>query len=457
MNAPDRTLHTTDATISTSPYPQQHEWLDAHWMPYTGNRNFKANPRMLVSAEGAYFTDSNGHKVFDGLSGLWTCGLGHCRKEITAAVSQQIGTLDYSPAFQFGHPLSFALANKIVEFMPTGLDRVFFTGSGSESADTALKMARAYWRNKGLGTKTRLIGREKGYHGVNFGGISVGGIGANRKMFGQGIEADHLPHTQLASNQFSRGMPAHGAELADELIRLIALHDASNIAAVIVEPMSGSGGVVVPPQGYLQRLRQICTDNNILLIFDEVITGFGRVGGNTGAQAFGVTPDILNIAKQVTNGAQPMGAVISKREIYDTFMAAGGPEYMLEFAHGYTYSAHPVACAAGIATLDLLQRENMVQRVRELAPYFENAVHSLKGINHITDIRNCGLAAGLTIAPVPGEPARRPYEIAMRCLEKGFYVRYGGDTIQIAPPFISTPAEIDRLVNVLGETIHSNP
>lgn len=428
-------------------------WLDAHWMPYTGNRDFKAHPRMMVSAKGCYYTDVNGKQIFDGLSGLWCCGLGHGRTELTDAAAHQMATLDYSPAFQFGHPLSFALANKLKELTPDGLDHVFFTGSGSESADTSLKMARAYWRAKGQAGKTRLIGREKGYHGVNYGGISVGGIMANRKMFGQGIEADHLPHTQLASNAFSRGMPAQGAELADDLLRLIALHDASNIAAVIVEPFSGSAGVVIPPQGYLQRLREICTANNILLIFDEVITGFGRCGAYTGAQAFGVTPDIMNVAKQITNGAQPMGAVLVKKDIYDTFMAQGGPDYMLEFAHGYTYSAHPVACAVGLAALDLLVKEDMVARVQALAPHFENAVHSLKGTKHISDIRNFGLAAGLTIAAAPGEPAKRPYEIAMAMLKKGFYVRYGGDTIQLAPPFIATPAQLDSLINALGETI----
>ena len=442
-----------DPRTSTSPYPRDPAWLQAHWMPYTANRNFKAKPRMLVSAQGAYYTDADGRRIFDGLSGLWACGLGHCRTEITAAVSQQMGTLDYSPAFQFGHPLSFELANRIVGLMPDGLEHVFFTGSGSEAADTALKMARAYWRTKGLASKTRLIGREKGYHGVNFGGISVGGIGANRKLFGQTLEADHLPHTQLACNTFTRGLPTQGAELADDLLRLIALHDASNIAAVIVEPMSGSAGVVVPPQGYLQRLRDICSAHQILLIFDEVITGFGRVGATTAAEAFGVTPDILNIAKQVTNGAQPLGAVIASADIYRTFMEAGGPEYLLEFPHGYTYSAHPVACAAGLATLDLLQRENMVERVAALAPVFEQAVHQLQRCAHVTDIRNFGLAAGLTIASVPGEPARRPYEIAMRCLDQGFYVRYGGDTIQLAPPFISTPDEIRRLADALGEAI----
>ncbi|MGH8847410.1 MAG: aspartate aminotransferase family protein, partial [Polaromonas sp.] len=411
-------------------------------------------PRMMVSAKGCYYTDTHGRQIFDGLSGLWCCGLGHGRTEITEAVTRQMATLDYSPAFQFGHPLSFELANKLKELTPAGLDYVFFTGSGSESADTSLKMARAYWRAKGQASKTRLIGREKGYHGVNFGGISVGGIAANRKMFGQGVEADHIAHTQLASNAFSRGMPDKGAELADDLLRLITLHDASNIAAVIVEPFSGSAGVVIPPKGYLQRLRDICTANNILLIFDEVITGFGRSGAYTGAEAFGVTPDIMNVAKQITNGAQPLGAVLAKKDIYDTFMAQGGPDYMLEFAHGYTYSAHPVACSAGLAALDLLIKENMVERVKALAPYFENAVHSLKGLRHITDIRNFGLAAGLTIDALPGEPARRPYEIAMAMLKKGFYVRYGGDTIQLAPPFITTPAQIDSLVNALGETIH---
>jgi len=446
--------HTTpDLAPNTSTVRTDAAWLDAHWMPYTGNRQFKADPRLIVEAKGAYFTDHEGRKIFDGLSGLWCSGLGHGRPEITAAVSRQIHTLDYSPAFQFGHPLSFELANKIKEMTPAGLDYVFFTDSGSEAADTSLKMARAYWRARGMAGKTRLIGREKGYHGVNFGGISVGGIGANRKLFGQTLEADHLPHTQLAANSFTRGQPETGADLADRLLDLIALHDASNIAAVIVEPMSGSAGVVVPPKGYLKRLRDICTAHDILLIFDEVITGFGRMGALTGADAFGVTPDIMNIAKQVTNGAQPLGAVVASKAIYDTFMSAGGPDYMLEFPHGYTYSAHPVACAAGIAALQVLQDEDMVGRVQALSPHFENAVHSLKGLKHVTDIRNFGLAAGITIAALPGEPARRPYEIAMNCWKKGFYVRYGGDTIQLAPPFISEKAEIDRMVNALGDAL----
>jgi beta-alanine--pyruvate transaminase len=427
-------------------------WLDAHWMPFTGNRQFKANPRMFVGADGAYYIDADGKKVFDGLSGLWCCGLGHGRKEIVEAVQKQVATLDYVPAFQFGHPASFALANKIKELTPAGLDYVFFVGSGSEAADTSLKIARAYWRAKGQGTKTRLIGREKGYHGVNYGGISVGGIAGNRKVYGQGIEADHLPHTQKTGS-FVRGMPETGAELADRLLDLIALHDASNIAAVIVEPLAGSAGVIPPPVGYLKKLRDICTANNILLIFDEVITGFGRMGAYTGAEAFGVTPDLLNFAKQVTNGVQPLGGVVASKEIYDTFMATGGPEYMVELAHGYTYSAHPVACAAGVAALDVLTRENMPARVKELAPHFENNVHGLKGHKHVADIRNFGLAAGFTIEAVKGEPAKRPFEIAMKCLEKGVYVRYGGDTIQLAPPFISTKDELDRLVSVLADAL----
>ncbi len=427
-------------------------WLDAHWMPFTGNRQFKQHPRMIVAAEGAYYTDDRGRKIFDGLSGLWCSGLGHGRREIVEAIQRQAANLDYAPAFQFGHPASFELANRLVALTPPGLDHAFFCGSGSEAADTSLKMARAYWRIRGQGTKTRLIGREKGYHGVNFGGISVGGIVGNRKVYGQTLEADHLPHTQLGG--FHKGQPATGAELADELLRLIALHDASNIAAVIVEPMAGSAGVIPPPVGYLQRLRELCTKHDILLIFDEVITGFGRMGAHTGAEAFGVVPDIMNVAKQVTNGTQPLGAVIASKHIYDTFMAAGGPEYMLEFAHGYTYSAHPIACAAGVAALDLLVSSKAAERVRELAPYWEQAVHSLKGAPHVADIRNFGLAAGLTIAAVPGEPARRPYEIAMKCWDKGIYVRYGGDTIQLAPPFIVEKSEIDTLVHVLGEALH---
>lgn len=429
------------------------EQLDAYWMPYTGNRQFKRDPRIIVAAEGSYFTDADGRRIFDALSGLWTCGAGHGRPEITEAVTRQLQQLDYAPAFQFGHPKAFELAHRLRGLTPAGLDHVFFTGSGSESTDTALKIARAYWRKKGRPTKTKLIGRAKGYHGVNFGGISLGGIGANRALFGQGVDADHLPHTLLPENAFTRGMPEHGAERAEELLELIALHDASNIAAVIVEPLAGSAGVIPPPKGYLQRLREICDAHEILLIFDEVITGFGRLGAMTGAEEFGVVPDMMNVAKQLTNGAVPMGAVIVKSEIYQTFMEQGGPDYMLELPHGYTYSGHPVACAAAMAALDVLENDQLLTRVREMSPVFEEALHGLKGSRHVSDIRNYGLAGALQIEPYPNEPARRPFEIAMKCWEKGFYVRYGGDTIQLGLPFIVEHDEIDRLVNVLGEAI----
>ena len=436
--------------------PLTREALEAHWMPYTGNRQFKNDPRIIVGADGAYFLDNKGRRIFDGLSGLWCCGLGHNRPEIAEAVYRQLQTLDYSPGFQFGHPLSFQLANRLVEITPEGLDYVFFTGSGSESADTSLKMARAYWRLKGQPSKTKLVGRAKGYHGVNFGGISVGGIGANRKLFGTAVDADHLAHTILPENAFTRGQPETGAQLADELLELIALHDASNIAAVIVEPMAGSAGVIPPPVGYLQRLRDICDAHDILLIFDEVITAFGRCAAMTGADAFGVTPDIMNIAKQVTNGAVPLGAVIAKSDIYHTFMEQGGPEYALEFPHGYTYSAHPVACAAGLAALGILEQEQLPRRVAEEAPYFEQQLHSLEGMPHITDIRNYGFAGALQLEAYPGEPLRRPFEVAMRLWEKGFYVRYGGDTVQLGLPFIAERGEIDALVEALADSLKEN-
>jgi beta-alanine--pyruvate transaminase len=427
--------------------------LEAHWMPYTGNRQFKEEPRIIVAADGAYFIDNQGRRIFDGLSGLWCSGAGHNRAEIAEAVYKQLQTLDYSPAFQYGHPLSFQLANKLKQLTPAGLDYVFFTGSGSESADTSLKMARAYWRLKGQPSKTKLIGRARGYHGVNFGGISVGGIGANRKLFGTAVDADHLGHTVLKDNAFSRGQPEKGAHLAEELLELIALHDASNIAAVIVEPMAGSAGVLPPPVGYLDRLREICDAHDILLIFDEVITAFGRCGAMTGSDAYGVVPDIMNIAKQMTNGAVPMGAVLAQAEIYQTFMDQGGPDYMLEFPHGYTYSAHPVACAAGLAALDILEREQLPARVAEHAPYFEEQLHSLQGTAFITDIRNAGFAGALQLEAYPGEPARRPCEVAMRMWEKGFYVRYGGDCIQLGLPFITERDEIDSLVSALADTL----
>lgn len=427
--------------------------LDAYWMPFTGNRQFMREPRTIVSAAGAYYTSADRRKIFDGLSGLWNCGAGHAVPEIVSAVHRQAGTLDYSPAFQFGHPGAFALADRIRSLMPGDLDAVFFTNSGSEGVDTALKIALAYWRARGQASKVRLIGRSRGYHGVNFGGISVGGIVGNRKMYRQSLEVDHLTDTVVSGREFTRGQPAAGADLADELTRLVGLHDASNIAAVIVEPVAGSTGVLPPPQGYLQRLRQICDANNILLIFDEVITGFGRMGAWSAAERFGVQPDLMVVSKQMSNGVIPMGAVIARKGIRDTFLEAGGPEYLPEFAHGYTTSAHPIACAAACATLDVMERENLLDRSRELAPDFERLVHGLRGAPWVTDIRNLGLAAGFTIAAPPGESGLRPFQIAMQMWEKGFYVRYGGDTIQLGPPFISTVAELSALVDALGESI----
>jgi len=428
--------------------------LDAHWMPFTGNRDFKKDPRLIASAAGNYYTSSDGRKIFDGLSGLWTCGAGHSRNEISEAVSKQVRELDYSPGFQFGHAKSFELAHRIAELMPEDLNRVFFTGSGSDSVESALKIARAYWRKMGQGTKTRFIGRAKGYHGVNWGGISVGGIVGNRALYGQGLDAVHLPHTMLPENTFSKGMPKTNVDLAGELESIIAVHDASNIAAVIVEPMAGSAGVIPPPVGYLQRLREICDKHNILLIFDEVITGFGRMGSYSGAEEFGVTPDMMTMAKQITNGVIPMGAVVAKQGIYDCFMEHGGADYMVELPHGYTYSAHPVACAAGLASLDILANDKLVERVKTVSPAFETAIHSLKNCKYVTDIRNYGLAGALSIEAAPGEPALRPYQVAMSMWKKGFYVRCGGDTLQLGMPFTVETEEIDSVINALGETIN---
>ena len=428
--------------------------LDAYWMPYTGNRQFKRDPRIIQSAQGVWFTDSDGRQVLDGHSGLWTTGLGHARSEITEAVSRQMAELDFCPPFQFGHPKAFELATKIADLMPGDLNHVFYTNSGSESADTSLKMARAYWQLKGDTRKTRFIGREKGYHGVNYGGVAVGGIPANKKLFGEVLEADHLSHTMLPENAFTRGMPNHGAHLADELEALVERYGADTIAAVIVEPMGGSAGVLPPPQGYLQRLRELCDKHNLLLIFDEVITGFGRCGAMTGADAFGVTPDILNVAKQVTNGAVPMGAVIASSEVHETFMANAGPDYVLEFAHGYTYSAHPVACAAGLAALDVLVEECLPQRVAAEAPYFESLLHEqLSEKPFVTDVRNYGFAGAITLEAKGDEPLRRPFEVAMAMWERGVLVRYGGDTIQMAPHFVMQREQMDQLVGTLADCL----
>jgi len=428
--------------------------LDAYWMPYTGNRQFKRDPRIIQSAQGVWFTDSDGRQVLDGHSGLWTTGLGHARSEITEAVSRQMAELDFCPPFQFGHPKAFELATKIADLMPGDLNHVFYTNSGSESADTSLKMARAYWQLKGDTRKTRFIGREKGYHGVNYGGVAVGGIPANKKLFGEVLEADHLSHTMLPENAFTRGMPNHGAHLADELEALVERYGADTIAAVIVEPMGGSAGVLPPPQGYLQRLRELCDKHNLLLIFDEVITGFGRCGAMTGADAFGVTPDILNVAKQLTNGAVPMGAVIASSEVHETFMANAGPDYVLEFAHGYTYSAHPVACAAGLAALDVLVEECLPQRVAAEAPYFESLLHDqLSEKPFVTDVRNYGFAGAITLEAKGDEPLRRPFEVAMAMWERGVLVRYGGDTIQMAPHFVMQREQMDQLVGTLADCL----
>lgn len=439
----------TDPTSTSAPDTLS----SAFWMPYTANRDFREHPRMVTGAEGRYFIDAKGRRLFDSLSGLWTCGAGHNRAEIKDAVSRQLGSLDFAPGFQVGHPLAFALADKVAELTPAGLDHVFFTNSGSEAADTSVKMAKAYWRLKGRPEKTRLIGRAKGYHGVNIGGTSLGGIGANRKHYGPLLDVSHLPHTLQKGLAFTRGQAETGWELADALLDQIALHDASTIAAVIVEPMSGSAGVIVPPKGYLERLRAICDAHDILLIFDEVITAFGRCGARTGAEAFGVTPDIMNVAKQLTNGAVPMGAVIASHEVFSAFMDGTAPAHAIEFPHGYTYSGHPVACAAGLAALELFEREDFPAQVRTIAPVFENKLHALRGRRHVVDIRNYGLAGAIQLAPRGGDPSIRPRDAHLALWEAGFYVRFGGDTLQFGPPFSTTEDELERLFDAVATTL----
>lgn len=444
-----------EALEATSPSAQMNLNYQAHWMPFSANRNFHKDPRIIVGAKGAYLVDSTGREVYDSLSGLWTCGAGHTLPEIQQAVSQQLSKLDYSPGFQFGHPLSFQLAEKIIQHMPEKLQHVFFTDSGSESADTAIKMARAYWRIKGKPSKTKLIGRARGYHGVNVAGTSLGGIGGNRKMFGQLMDVDHLPHTLQPDLSFTKGCAETGGiELADEMLKLIELHDASNIAAVIVEPVSGSAGCIVPPTGYLKRLREICDQHDILLIFDEVITGFGRMGKWTAAEYFGVAPDILNFAKQITNGAIPLGGIVASHDIYDAFMQQDLPEHAVEFTHGYTYSAHPVACAAALATLDVLEKQNLLAQSAALAPSFETLLHELKGAPHILDIRNCGLIGAVQLAPRDGDATIRGFELGMKLWKAGFFVRFGGDTLQFGPMFNSTEAQLSRLMNAVGDALY---
>ena len=438
--------------------PSSHLRTGAYWMPFTHNRYLKTNPRsrILARAEGAYYTTTEGQRLFDCLSGLWCSPLGHGHPKIAEAVAKQVKELDYSPAFQMGHPKIFSLAERLVELAPPGMGQVFFGNSGSEAVDTALKIAVAYHRAKGEASRTRLIGRERGYHGVGLGGISVGGIASNRKMFAplmlQGV--DHLPHTYNAAEMgFSRGQPQWGAHLADELERLVALHDASTIAAVIVEPMQGSAGVLVPPLGYLERLRRICDRHGILLVFDEVITGFGRLGEPFGAQRFGVTPDMICFAKIVTNGVIPMGGVIVKPAIYDAFMS--GPDTAVELFHGYTYSGHPVAAAAAHATLDALEEEDAFKRARELEPVLEQGMHSLKGEPAVADIRNIGLAAAVELEAIAGKPGVRALKVFERGVEEGMLYRFTGEAIAVAPPYISTKAEIETMVEKLRVAIRA--
>ena len=426
--------------------------LSAHWMPFTANRQYKADPRLMVSAKGMYYRTDDGREIIDGTSGLWCVNAGHGRVEIAQAVERQLMTLDYAPSLQMGHPIAFEFATALAEITPAGLDRIFFTNSGSEAVDSALKIALAYHKVRGEGQRTRFIGRERAYHGVGFGGVSVGGIGANRRAFLTLPGVDHLPHTHdPARNAFARGQPEHGAEFADALERIVTLHGAETIAAVIVEPVAGSTGVLPPPKGYLERLRAICDRHGLLLIFDEVITGFGRLGTPFAAQFFGVTPDMMTLAKGITNASIPMGAVAVKREIHDAFMH--GPVGTIDFFHGYTYSGHPVACAAGLATLDIYRREGLFERAAALAPVFEAAVHGLRGRSGVIDIRNIGLMAAIDLEPKPDAPGQRAYGVLVKAFETGALVRATADTIALSPPLIVSEADIDQLIGILGQAI----
>jgi beta-alanine--pyruvate transaminase len=430
--------------------------LDAYWMPFTANRQFKAEPRLLASARGMYYADPDGRQVLDGTAGLWCVNAGHGRAEIAEAVSRQLLELDYAPSFQMGHPVAFQFAQALAAIAPggpaAGLDRVFFANSGSEAVDSALKIALAYQRSIGQGTRTRLIGREKGYHGVGFGGISVGGLVNNRRAFPTLNGADHLRHTHdLDRNAFSRGLPEHGADLAEDLERLVALHGAETIAAVIVEPVAGSAGVLLPPKGYLERLRAICDRHGIVLIFDEVITGFGRLGTPFATDYFGVIPDLVTVAKGVTNGAVPLGAVFASRKIHDALMT--GPEAAIELFHGYTYSGHPVACAAGLATLEIYRREDLLTRAARTAEAWSQAMQGLRASPHVIDIRTIGLMAGIELAPRPGDPGKRAYEVFVDCFRSGLLVRVTGDIIALSPPLIAETAHIEELVEKLGAVL----
>ena len=426
--------------------------LSAYWMPFTANRQFKADPRLLVSAKGMYYRTADGRDVLDGSAGLWCVNAGHGRTEIASAVERQLMTLDFAPSFQMSHPAAFDLASRLAAIAPKGLDRVFFTNSGSESVDTALKIALAYQRARGQAQRTRLIGREKAYHGVGVGGISVGGLVNNRRVYPTLPGVDHLPHTlDLEHNAFSKGQPAYGAHLADELEKILALHGPETVAAVIVEPVSGSAGVLPPPVGYLEKLRAICDKHDILLIFDEVITGYGRLGAAFAGQYFGVTPDLMCTAKGLTNAAIPMGAVFASRTIHDAFMQ--GPPEVIELFHGYTYSGHPAACAAALATLDIYAGEGLFERAAKLAPVWQEAVHSLRGLPNVIDIRNLGIMGAVEFAPRPGEPGKRGYDIFLAALADGLYARFTGDIIALSPPLIVSEDEIGKIVEILGRAI----
>ena len=428
--------------------------MEAFWMPFTSNRHFKSAPRMLARAEGMHYWTPEGRKILDAVAGLWCTNAGHCRTPIVEAIQRQAATMDFAPTFQMGHPLAFELSNRLLEILPPEFGQVFYTNSGSEAVDSALKIALAYHRMRGEGQRTRLIGRERGYHGVGFGGISVGGIAGNRKHFGSMLAGvDHLPHTHdLAHNAFTKGQPAWGAHLAEELERIVALHDPSTIAAVIVEPVAGSTGVLIPPVGYLQKLREITSKHGILLIFDEVITGFGRLGSPFASQHFGVVPDLVTVAKGITSGTVPMGAVFARRGIYETFMQ--GPEKSIELFHGYTYSAHPLACAAAIATLDVYQDEGLLTRAATLAPHWEEAVHSLRDCPNVIDVRNIGLIGAIELAPRAGAPGTRAFDAFTRAFhEQDLLIRTTGDIIAMSPPLIVEPSQIDEIVGKLRRVL----
>lgn len=434
--------------------------LENFWVPFTPNRAFKKNPRLVARAEGMHYWSTDGRKILDATAGMWCCNVGHAHPKVVKAIQDQAAELDYAPPFQFGHPKSFQLASRLAHLFPGDLDYAFYTNSGSESVDTALKMALAYQRAIGQGTRTRLIGRERGYHGVGFGGISVGGMVKNRMYFGSLLTGvDHLPHTlDQKRNAFTKGLPQHGAELADELERIVALHDASNIAAVIVEPVAGSTGVYPPPVGYLERLREITAKHGILLIFDEVITGFGRLGKGSACEYFGVVPDLVTCAKGLTAATVPMGAVMARKHIYDAIVnGSTAPEKTIELFHGYTYSAHPMACAAALAVLDVYEEEQLFQNAAALAPHWEQALHSLKDKPNVIDIRNIGLMGAVEMSSRPGAVGERAYDAMVEAYERGLMLRITGDTVAMSPPLIVTAAQIDEIVEILGKVLDELP